>query len=198
MKIKTAIAAIALALLAAVPGFTQTSKVRVYVTDNPIDTFSALVKGNGGTASATKGDDPRTIEIQADLMKDCPNIQVTNDPSNTNYVLVLRREGGKRSTMFAMGGLTGLVISASMKVDDISLFLNNGDLVFAIKERTVEKAVKDICPRATPVDNIHPVTAATPAPVVTPAVVSGSVAAVTPAMTVVSGEPQPESLGDYA
>lgn len=207
MKIITA--TIALALLAAGASAQTTGKVRVYVTDNPIDTFSALVKGNGGVASGTKGDDPRTIEIQADIMKSCPTIQVTSDPANTNYVLVLRREGNKRSAMFAMGGLAGLALSSGMKVDNISLFLNNGDLVFATKERTVEKAVEAICPHATPVDNIHPVAAVVappvaptfvPAPVaVVPVVAAPLVPAVVPvAGVVIDSGTQTESLGDYA
>jgi hypothetical protein len=201
MKIITA--TIALALLAAGASAQTTGKVRVYVTDNPIDTFSALVKGNGGVASGTKGDDPRTIEIQADLMKSCPTIQVTSDPANTNYVLVLRREGNKRSAMFAMGGLAGLALSSGMKVDNISLFLNNGDLVFATKERTVEKAVQAICSRATPVDNIHPVAAVAAPPAPVAAVVSSAPVAVVPAPVVATPQmavvdPQTESLGDSA
>jgi hypothetical protein len=60
-------------------------------------------------------------------------------------VLVFRRENGKRSAMFAFGGLSGLALSALAKVDGASLFDANGDMVTATKQRTVEKSVREIC-----------------------------------------------------
>jgi hypothetical protein len=92
-----------------------------------------------------KGADPRTVELQADLYEKCPTIVVTNDPPRADYVLLFRREGGKRTTMFAMGGLTGLALSAHAKVDGASVFDTNGDLVFATRARTVETAIKEVC-----------------------------------------------------
>ncbi len=47
--------------------------------------------------------------------------------------------------MFAFGGLSGLALSAAAKVDGASLFETNGDMLFASKQNTVEKAIKDIC-----------------------------------------------------
>ena len=204
------VALAALALVSAV-GTGAQNKPRVYVTDNPIETFSALVSGRSGVANATKGDDPRTIEIQADFMKSCPNVQVTNDPVRANYVLVFRREGGKRSAMFVFGGLSGLAISAAMKVDNASLFLANGDLVFATKARSVEKAITDVCGRVIPTDVVVipapaipapaipvPVVAATPT-VVTPVEAPGATVVPIPVATLVPvADPATEPLGDIA
>lgn len=111
---------------------------------------SGYVSGSGGSSSASfgyshNGADPRTVEVQADLYKKCPSIVVTNDPSRADYVLLFRREGGKRSSMFAFGGLTGLAISAHEKVDGASVFDTNGDMTFATRARTVETAIKEVC-----------------------------------------------------
>jgi hypothetical protein len=75
-----------------------------------------------------------------------PGVIVTINPQAANYVLTLRRKGGQRSSMFAFGGLTGLALSAAMKVDGASLFDRNGDMVYAVKERSVKNAVTKLCP----------------------------------------------------
>jgi hypothetical protein len=111
---------------------------------------NGYVNGSGGSAGAAysysqKGADPRTVEIQADLYKRCPSIVVTDDPARADYALLFRREGGKRSSMFAFGGLTGLALSAHSKVDGASVFDTNGDMVFATRARTVETAIKEVC-----------------------------------------------------
>lgn len=111
---------------------------------------SGSAHGSGGSAGAAygysqKGADPRTVEVQANIYKKCPSVVVTNDPARADYVLLFRREGGKRSSMFAFGGLTGLALSANSKVDGASVFDTNGDMVFATRERTVEKAIKEVC-----------------------------------------------------
>ncbi len=141
-------------------------KVRLYVTDEPKDESIFLAShrsgwgvsgnsngfsGGGGSVGAAvgysqKGADPRTVELQADLYEKCPSIVVTDDPPRADYVLLFRREGGKRTTMFAMGGLTGLALSAHAKVDGASVFDTNGDMVFATRARTVESAIKEVCP----------------------------------------------------
>jgi hypothetical protein len=140
-------------------------KVRLFVTDEPKDESIFLAShrsgwgvsgnsngfsgGGGSVGSAVgysdKGADPRTVELQADLYEKCPSIVVTNDPPRADYVLLFRREGGKRTTMFAMGGLTGLALSAHAKVDGASVFDTNGDMVFATRARTVETAIKEVC-----------------------------------------------------
>jgi hypothetical protein len=143
------------ALQAPQPPFHSTDgKVRIYVTDHPIFESNgiAMASGNrhGGSAGAAThtqaGDDPRTVEIQADIRKVCPaNVIVSNNPDRADYVLVFRRRGGERSSMFALGGLTGLALSAGAKVDGASLFENNGDMVYATKQNTVEKSIKETC-----------------------------------------------------
>ncbi len=141
------------------PAFHSTDgKIRVYVTDHPIFESDGIARagGNrhGGAAAAAghtqAGDDPRIVEVQADIQKVCPaNIVASNNPDRSDYVLVFRRRGGERSSMFAFGGLTGLALSAGAKVDGASLFQNDGDMVYATKQNTVEKAIKDICAHIT-------------------------------------------------
>lgn len=129
-------------------------KVRVYVTDHPIFESTGIAQASGnrhgasaGAATHTQaGDDPRTVEVQADIQKLCPAyITASNNADRADYVLVFRRRGGERSSMFALGGLTGLALSAGAKVDGASLFENSGDMVFATKQNTVEKAIREIC-----------------------------------------------------
>jgi hypothetical protein len=137
------------------PPFHSTDgKIRIYVTDHPMFESNgiAMASGNrhGGSAGAVEhvqaGDDPRTVEIQADIVKVCPaNVIASNNQDRSDYVLVFRRRGGERSSMFAMGGLTGLALSAGAKVDGASLFENNGDMVYATKQTSVEKSIRDIC-----------------------------------------------------
>jgi hypothetical protein len=111
---------------------------------------NGYVSGSGGSAGAAygyseKGADPRTVEVQADLYKKCPSIVVTNNPARADYVLLFRRQGGKRSAMFMFGGLTGLALSSNAKVDGASVFDTNGDMVFATRARTVGGAIKEVC-----------------------------------------------------
>ncbi len=147
--------------------------VRMYVTDHPIDETIGMMQASANrhyaaADSSTKheaGDDPRTVEIQADVQKDCSAyIRVTNNPDHADYILVFRRQGGKRSTFFAMGGLTGLAISAASKVDGASLFENTGDMVYATKQTSVEKSIQDICVHIPPPGAPAPQVAAAPVP----------------------------------
>jgi len=137
------------------PPFHSTDgKIRIYVTDRPFFESTGMARAAGnrhggaaaGVAHTQAGDDPRTTEVQADMVKVCPPYVIpSNNPDRADYVLVFRRHGGSRSAMFAFGGLAGLALSAAMKVDGGSLFENNGDMVYATRQNTVEKAIKDIC-----------------------------------------------------
>jgi len=137
------------------PPFHSTDgKTRIYVTDDPMFESTGVVRasGNGwggsvaGVSHTQAGDDPRTVEVEADIMKVCPAYVIaSNNPDRADLVLVFRRRGGERSSMFDFGGLTGLALSAGAKVNGASLFKIDGDMVYATKERTVEKAIKDIC-----------------------------------------------------
>lgn len=149
-------------------------RVRVYVTDHPMDEVTSIIRESsasgfrgdrnsirGGSVSSGAGvshgqvgDDPRTVEIQADIQKVCPPyVLVSDNPARADYILIFRREGGKRSAFFAFGGLTGLAISAAAKVDGSSLFLPNGDMVFATREKTVGKAIGVSCLHIPPPDS---------------------------------------------
>ena len=94
------------------------------------------------------GADPRTLEVSGDLSAEChvPNLVVTSNPAAADYILDFRRRGGTRSTWFVFGGLTGLAMSAAVKVDHAGLYKPNGDMIVAAKARTVGGAVKEICP----------------------------------------------------
>lgn len=136
------------------PFHSTDGKIRVYVTDHPMFESNGMLMASGdrhggsaaGVSHMQAGDDPRTVEIHADMLKVCPPfIMVSNNPDRADYVLVFRRQGGTRSSMFAMGGLTGLALSAAAKVDNASLFDNSGDLVYATKQTSVEKSVRDVC-----------------------------------------------------
>jgi hypothetical protein len=139
---------------------------RIYVTDHPINEVTAIIRGGsatavrvdqnsaragsvssvGGVSHGEIGDDPRTVEIQADIQKVCPAyVLVSNNPARADFILVFRRQGGKRSSFFAFGGLTGLALSAASKVDGASLFQPNGDMIFATRENTVEKSIRASC-----------------------------------------------------
>jgi len=152
--------------------------VRMYVTDHPIDETIGMMQASANrhaaAADATSkheaGDDPRTVEIQADVQKDCSAyIRISSNPDRADYILVFRRQGGKRSTYFAMGGLTGLALSAASKVDGASLFENDGDMVYATKQTSVEKSIKDICVHIPPPVPAPPQVAAVLAPSPAPA-----------------------------
>ena len=137
------------------PPFHSTDgKIRIYVTDHPVFEANGIAMASGdrhgasaaGVSHTQAGDDPRTVEVQADILKVCPAyVMASNNPDRADYVLVFRRRGGERSAMFAFGGLYGLAFSAAMKVDGASLFENNGDMVYATKQTTVEKSIRDVC-----------------------------------------------------
>jgi hypothetical protein len=160
------------------PYHSTDGKVRIYVTDHPFFESTGIVQASGnrhggsaaGVAHSQSGDDPRTVEVQADIVKVChANIVASNNPDRADYVLVFRRHGGSRSSMFALGGLAGLAISAAMKVDGASLFENTGDMIYATKQNTVEKSIKDICDHIpAPAPARAPVADSAPAPVQAP------------------------------
>ena len=129
------------------PDFHSTDgKLRIFVTDKPISEYTSISRGWNSSSHSATGDDPRTVEIQADIVKFCPSFVIaSNNPNRADYVLVFRRRGGQRSSMYALGGLSGLALSAAQKVNGASLFQTDGDMVFASKENTVEKSIKDIC-----------------------------------------------------
>lgn len=155
------------------PPFHSTDgRIRVYVTDHPIFESNGIGRAGGdrhgfsaaGVSHTQAGDDPRTVEVEADILKVCPAfVMASNNPDRADYVLVFRRRGGSRSSMFAFGGLYGLAFSAAMKVDGASLFENDGDMVFATKQTTVEKSIRDICAHIPPPAAI-PTGALTPIP----------------------------------
>jgi hypothetical protein len=120
-------------------------KPRIFVTDEPLHEGNFVAHGRAAAAHVESGPNARVVEIQSDLVKVCPKVTVTNRPDMADFTLLFRREGGKRSAMFAFGGLAGLALSAASKVDGASLFSSNGDLVTATKQRTVEKSIIEIC-----------------------------------------------------
>ena len=129
-------------------------KPRIYVTDEPSNGGVAVAKGNSAVSTGESGPNARVVEIQADLIKVCPRVTVTNRQDMADFTLLFRRQSGRRSAMFAFGGLAGLALSAASKVDGASLFAANGDLVFATQQRTVENAIREVC-NAIPLSVAH-------------------------------------------
>jgi len=129
-------------------------KPRIFVTDEPIHERNFVAHGRAAAAHSESGPNARVVEIQSDLVKVCPKVTVTNRLDMADFTLLFRREGGKRSAMFAFGGLAGLALSAASKVDGASLFSADGDLVTATKQRTVEKSIIEIC-AAIPATFLH-------------------------------------------
>jgi len=133
------------------PFHSTDGKLRIYVTDRPIFESDIVVRGAAGAGHKQAGDDPRVVEVEADIFKVCPRfIVASNNQDRADLILVFRRRGGSRSAMFAFGGLTGLALSGTMKVDGASLFQPDGDMVYATKQGTVEKAIKDTCAHIPP------------------------------------------------
>jgi hypothetical protein len=138
-------AAPAVAVVPGVPVAAQ-DKPRVFVTDGPLN-------GDAASGNVENGPNARVVEIQADLIKVCPKVTVTNRPDTADFTLLFRRDESKRSSMTAFGGafagafggLAGLALSAGSKVNGASLISANGDLVTATKQRTVEKAILELC-----------------------------------------------------
>jgi hypothetical protein len=152
--------AISILALSSLSAYAQLSTPRVFVTDDPIYEHTGVIKGaanaNGaaiaGASHTQSGADPRTVEIQADVVKDCAGVIVTNNPQNADYVLLFRRQGGARSSAFAFGGLAGLALSSAIqKVDGASVFNRDGDLVASVREHSVDKAIKKVCSSFAPV-----------------------------------------------
>jgi hypothetical protein len=199
---KRSFAVVLAVLAAAVYAVAAQDKPRVFVTDDPIYEHIGMIRGSSGSSSSAaaasgqygsaaaaassshssiagvshtqNGADPRTVELQADLSKNCPGIVVTNRAEHADFVLLFRRQGGARSSMFAMGGLAGLAMSSAMKVDGASVFNADGDLITATRQRTVEKTIKEVCKSFPAMVTRQAQEPATPAPVVpasTPAAV---------------------------
>jgi len=145
-------------------------KIRIYVTDHPIFESNKIASGFSAVSHVQTGDDPRTVEIQADIQKVCPEYVITsNNPERADYILVFRRRGGERSSMYAFGGLTGLALSSAAKVNNASLFKVTGDMIYATKKNTVEGAINDICahipaPNMTPMNESLPLPSSPPSP----------------------------------
>jgi len=139
-------------------------KPKVFVTDEPMHEGSIIVRDRAAAGHVESGPNPRVVEIQSDLVKVCPKVTVTNRRDLADFTLLFRRQGGTRSAMFAFGGLAGLALSAASKVDGASLFSSNGDLVTATKQRTVEKAIVEVCAAIPEMTGPAPVQPALPAP----------------------------------
>ena len=138
------------------------NKVRLFITDDPLfETYAfshssagfyANTYGAGGAAHSADfaanpngKADPRTVELQADMQKSCPQFTVTSKIENADYVLWFRRNDQHRTKMLLLLGATGGLISAVQKVNGASLFGANGDMVYATREKTVGSTVKDVC-----------------------------------------------------
>ncbi len=128
------------------PFHSTDGRMRIYVTDHPTFESNGIAGNDSAVVHTQSGDDPRTVEVQSDIQKVCPaNVIVSNNQDRSDYVLVFRRRGGERSSMYAFGGLAGLALSAAAKVDGASLFENTGDMIYSTKKSSIEGTIKDVC-----------------------------------------------------
>jgi hypothetical protein len=104
-KLRCGLKMLFLTILLAVtlPGFAQ-EKPRIFITDSP--SWSAA--GGFGTVNSTgagaiaAGSSPQTVEIIDDFAKLCPNVIVTNDRANADYIVLFDRDAAaKAKTLLA-------------------------------------------------------------------------------------------------
>lgn len=181
-------------------------KPRVFVQGKGSENVSSNGGGGGGSHWAAWGSKSTIdshnegMEVTKDLQKECPDVTVTINESNADYIIMMNRESKQNR---------GLLRSNSQ----IQVANKAGDVLGSNATHTVGHAAKDACNLIVADWQAHgrievpqPASApAQPAPVVQPAVQTSAAAQVVPAVAT-SEEPaadaapaaQPDSLGDTA
>jgi hypothetical protein len=115
---------------------TSSGKTRVFVTDSQSwemrggGAASGNKKGWGGSSWMAGGARPQTVEIIKTLNQRCPEITVTNNLENADFVLTLDHEGGK---------------SLLAHRNKIAVFNKEGDDIFSNSTLELGNSVKDAC-----------------------------------------------------
>ena len=119
-----------LVVMTAIPTTAQeeTLSIVVFVEGSTVSSFS----GSGDTWGSSVGGttEPQTIEVMKQLQRFCPNIQVTANRREADYLILHERQaggtfGGNRNNVAAFGK------------DDL--------LVYASGAKKLDNSVKDLC-----------------------------------------------------
>jgi hypothetical protein len=123
--------ALLLALIGGVAA-AEGKKPRLFVTDSQSwETSGGFVAGKNGGAGATHGGArPQTAEIIKTFGEECPEITVTMNKDNADYIVLVDHEGGKKVVQ---------------KDNKFALFKKDGDSVASGSTRALGNAVKDAC-----------------------------------------------------
>jgi hypothetical protein len=118
-------------LLTFTTGYAQ-QKPRVLITDSQSwETSGAFGGSSGGFAGVGKGGArPQTVEIMKTFGEECPNVTVTTNKDNADYVVLLDHEGGK---------------GALRKDNKFALVKKDGDVIKSGSTRSLGNSVKDAC-----------------------------------------------------
>ena len=177
-------------------------KPRVFVQGKGSEDVNSKGGGGGGShwgawgSKSTIDSHDESMEVTKDLQKECPEVMVTINQSNADYIVMLNRESKQNR---------GLLRSNSQ----IQVANKAGDIIGTNATHTVGHASKDACnlivadwqahgPMNAPQQSAAP---APQAPAVQPAVQTGSGAQLVQSAPVVAAEPAPAaqvSLADAA
>lgn len=177
-------------------------KPRVFVQGKGSEDVNSKGGGGGGShwgawgSKSTIDSHDESMEVTKDLQKECPEVMVTINQSNADYIVMLNRESKQNR---------GLLRSNSQ----IQVANKAGDVIGTNATHTVGHASKDACnlivadwqahgPMNAPQQSAAP---APQAPTVQPAVQAGSGAQLVQSAPVVAAEPAPAaqvSLADAA
>jgi hypothetical protein len=111
------------------------SKPRVYVTTSEAwQAVGGFGASNGtGAGGVAAGSSPQTVEVINDFSKGCPEVIVTNNKDNADFIILFDRDAaGKAKTQLA-------------RANKIAVFRKNGDLVYSGKTIVLSNSVKDAC-----------------------------------------------------
>jgi len=110
----------------------EKAKPRVFITDSQSWEIAGGFAASGGSASGIVrgGARPQTAEIIKTFGEKCPDVTVTMNSDNADYIILLDREGGK---------------ALYLKDSKFAVFKKDGDSIKAGSTRTIGGAVKDAC-----------------------------------------------------
>jgi hypothetical protein len=124
--------ALLILLMGGVAAAAGSKKPRLFVTDSQSwETSGGFVANKNGAVGVTHGGArPQTAEIIKTFGEECPEITVTMNKDNADYIVLLDHEGGKK---------------IAQKDNKFALFNKDGDSIASGSTRALGNAVKDAC-----------------------------------------------------